>query len=242
MSVLQETVKLWWGFETGPCSELQWRLHNWNLGLNPILESMYQTIYQCLLYVSQLHDNRDQSVELIWWSAFKAALGQALCSQLSFYCTANFLTVDALNPRINQTTSGQYSTEGATIGFPLTSPHVWSNVTQLSQISVHFISFWIQKDRKLCQASLQATLSKKIWDRSQVYVCALAGLWWTTHPPPHTHSSSSSSSPPQSSPPTIHYTTRSRPLCQASLQATVPRKWQHKVHSVPCHSQPQAHC
>ena len=55
-----------------------------------------------------------------------------------------------------------------------------------SGVCVHFISFWIQKGRKLCQASLQATLSKKIWDCSQVSVCALAGPWLDCPPPPPT--------------------------------------------------------
>lgn len=57
-------------------------------------------------------------------------------------------------------------------------------------ISFHLTLFRIQKDRKPCQASPQATISKNIWDCSQVYVCALAGLRLdypspTPSPPPH---------------------------------------------------------
>lgn len=57
------------------------------------------------------------------------------------------------------------------------------SLSSVRSLSTSFHSEY-KEGRKLCQASLRATFSRKIWDCSQVYVCALVQVFWWTNPPP----------------------------------------------------------
>lgn len=129
--------------------------------------------------------------------------------------------------RINQTAAETCSSEGATILFPLTSLYFLSNVTQLSP-SLFTLLFSEYKRTGSCARPPLRLQFLRTFETVVKFICVpLQVCGWTTHPHLLLRL------------PT-HWTTRSRPLCQAPLWATAPRKWQHKVHSVPCHSLPEA--